>query len=396
MKNRIIAIALGLGCNHLTANQISIGEHVDIRWTYDTVSDHWSGRAITTQNGNDVLRNFDDVFFPLSDKVYSASNPSNSGARNIQPSSAAYAFTGVAVGDPLWIAVQGTPGNGEVWPGFENNQAAGTLGSYLETDTRLPQPQTAPREWLTVRLKNVAYQGTGMTPTFSLWTVSGGQPRIWMATADGIGAGDTYPYAIGTHNHMNWGFGALGIYRIQMTVVAYKGPGKTNPTAESPVHTLTFAVGPVANWQAEYFIGVELENTAISGLAADPDADGMENLQEYAFGYNPRKGAHDPVAAGLGLPEFSTEETPDGFYQILDFPRRKAGVETKPLSYIAEFSGANGGFTWEPQNEGTETITDFTGEAASLNAVWEKVQVKRMAPAGTEKSAFGRLRVEQE
>ena len=392
MKNRIIAVILGIGSGQLTTGLVSIGEHVDVRWTYDGAADHWTGRARTTGTGSDVLWNFDNVFFPLSDNTYSASTPSNSGARNIQPPSAAYAFTGVAAGDPLWIAVQGTPGNGEVWPGFENNQASGTLGSYLETDTRLPQPQTISREWITVRLKNVIYQGTGATPAFSLWTVSSGVPRIWMATADGIGAGDSYLYAIGTHNHMNWGFGALGIYRIQITATAYKGSGKTNPTAESTIHTLTFAVGPVANWQAAYFTGVELENPAICGMAADPDGDGLTNLQEFAFGYDPRSGTRQPVSAGLGLPVFSTETINGTFYQTLDYPRRKALTLTKPLEMIAEFSNLQD--NWEAQPTGAESVSGFTGDQAALNGVWEKVRVRRAAPI-SDRVGFGRVRVEQ-
>ena len=393
MKKRIIAIVFGIGSGQLMAGLVSIGEHVDVRWTYDAAADHWTGRARTTGTGSDVLWNFDDVFFPLSDKAYSAATPSNSGARNIQPASAAYAFTGVAAGEPLWIAVQGTPGVGEVWPGFENNQATGTLGSYLETDTRLPQPQTISREWITVRLKSVIYQGTGATPAFSLWTVSGGVPRVWMATADGTGAGDSYPYAIGTHNHMNWGFGALGIYRIQVTATAYKGPGKTNPTAESGVYTLTFAVGPVANWQATYFTGSELENPAVCGLAADPDGDGLTNLQEYAFGYDPRKGSREPIATGLGLPVFFMETVGGSIYQALEYSRRKALTLTKPMEMIAEFSNLQSG--WDAQPAAAESVSGFTGDQTALNAVWEKVHVRRIVPAG-DGAGFGRVQVRQQ
>lgn len=394
MRKSIIVFLLVSVGGHLSAGLVSIGEHVDVRWTYNGTADQWTGRAKTTGSGGDVLWNFDDVFFPLSDKAYSSGNPANSGARNIQPASAAYSFTGVAAGSPLWIAVQGTPGVGEVWPGYENNQTAGTLGSYLETDSRLPQPQTISREWITIRLKSVTYEGSGATPAFSMWTVSGGVPRVWMATADGIGTGDAYFFAVGTHNHMNWGFSALGIYRIQITATAFKGPGKTNPTAESAIHTLTFAVGPVANWQATNFAGVELENPAICGMAADPDGDGLTNLQEFAFGYDPQSGARLPVVTGLGLPVFSTETVSGTFYQVMEYPRRKALTLTKPVKMTAEFSGV--GFAWDPQLPEAETVSQFTGDQSGLNSVWEKVRVRRVANAGTEKSGFGRIRVVQE
>lgn len=390
MKKRIIAVVLGIGSSQLTAGLISIGEHVDIRWTYDGAGNFWTGRARTTGTGSDVLRNFNDVFFPLSDKAYSLSTPANSGARNIQPSSPAYAFTGVATGQPLWIAVQGTPGVGEVWPGFENNQAAGTLGSYLETDSRLPQPQTISREWITVRLNSVTYQGTGATPAFSLWTVSGGVPRVWMATADGIGAGDLYPYAIGTHNHMNWGFGALGIYRIRIAVTAFKGPGKTNPTAESAIHTLTFAVGPFAQWQATYFDGAELDNPIIAGPDADPDYDGMKNRVEYAFGFDPKNGAANPVSIGLGLPRLSLLEENGTLYEKLEYPRRRAGTQVSPLTYVPQFSYDL--MTWQTGGI-TTTTTNFPAEMDSLNLLWEKVISRRPVGPPRPVSGFGRVAV---
>jgi surface-anchored protein len=388
MKIIYIAGTLLIGTGRLAAGLAPLGEHVDILWTYMSATDQWTGQAKTAGTGGDVMWEFDDVFFPLSDKPYSATTPSNSGARNTQPSSSAYAFTGVAEGEPLWIAVQGTPGVGEVWPGFENNQAAGTLGSYFETDTRLPQPQTTAREWITVHLKNVSYQGTGANPAFSVWTVSGGVPRVWMATADGIGEDDLHLFAIPSHNHVNWGFGALGIYRIQITATAYKGPGQTNPTAESEIHTLTFAVGPFARWQAENFSSSELDSPAISGPNADPDKDGMVNLVEFAFGFDPESGVATPVAEGLGLPKLSVVEDAGEFFEVLEYPRRRAGSLISPLIYSPQFSAS---FDW--QSDGVITTTDdFPSGQDALNEEWELVTSRR--PVGISAPARGFARVE--
>jgi hypothetical protein len=38
-----------------------------------------------------------------------------------------------------------------------------------------------------------------------------------------------------------------------LSASAYQGPGKTNPTGESEIFTVTFAIGPIAQWQAANF-----------------------------------------------------------------------------------------------------------------------------------------------
>lgn len=390
MKNFITlcGLAVAPSCFALTP----LGEHLDIQFTYDRPGDLWTCKARTTETGVDVLLDFKDVYLPLSDKLYNPPTPADSGARIPQPASPAYAFTGIEPGEPLWLAVQGTPGIGEAWPGFQNGQNSGTFGEYFETDTRLPQPQNNARPWIKVMLKSYTYQGTGITPTFSLWTVSNSTPRIWMTTADGIGSGDFYLYSAGSHVHTNFGFGAMGIYRVSLAATAYRGPGQTNPTSESGLHTITFAVGPVARWQATHFNNTELEDPSISGLAADPDSDGMKNLLEYAFGLDPKNGNRAPLASGLGLPVFSTKSEGGSLYQQLDYPRRRAGDLTKPTSYTAEFTDLKSS-AW--QTATTESVADFTGDQASLNPIWEKVSARRTIPPGQEAAGFGRVRVEQ-
>lgn len=52
--------------------------------------------------------------------------------------------------------------------------------------------------------------------------------------------------------------------------------------------TVTVSTGPYANWQQSRFTSAELLNASISGDKADPDADGLSNLLEYAFGFEPK------------------------------------------------------------------------------------------------------------
>lgn len=389
MKKQILISWMTLGWMPLSAGLTPLGEHVDVRWTYQKTTKQWNCQALTNgQVGADVFWNFDTVFLPLSDKPYSAT-PAESGARNIQPASAAYAFTGVAPGEPLWLAVQGTPGVGEVWPGFENNQPAGTFGAFLSSDSRLSQPQNVAREWIKVVFKGMIYQGTGANPAFSLFTVSGGTPRPWISTADPA-TNDFFLYSAGSHNHANWGFGAMGIYRIQLAASAFEGPGQSNPTPESPPFTLTFAVGPFAQWQASYFSGIELEDPTISGPEADPDHDGMKNLIEFGFGYHPRMGSAIPVAAGLGLPKMDILEEGGLSYEVLEYPQRRAGDQIAPLVYTPQFSSDMNPTSWEQSGVVTSS-EDFPPAQIALNAVWEKVTSKRLIGLVRPSRGFARV-----
>ena len=48
-------------------------------------------------------------------------------------------------------------------------------------------------------------------------------------------------------------------------------------------------------WLGNYFDPAELDDSTISGPEADPDGDGMPNLAEYAFGFNPKQPESNPL-----------------------------------------------------------------------------------------------------
>lgn len=364
------------------AGLVSLGEHVDVRWRWES-SGVWTCQAVT-QGDSAAVYETQDVFFPLADKPYAAGNPANSGSRVSQPVSASFAFTGVPVGEPLWIAVQGTPGIGEAWPGLENNQNAGTFGSYIPADSRVSQ--TNARPWIKISLDGYT-PPPGTSACFSLWnTVSGSPPTVWMSTFDASVVNEYY-FAEGAHNHMNWGFSTTGIHRVRLKASAFAGPGATNPTGFSAVYILTFAVGPYAQWQAAHFSSVELDDPMICGPDADPDDDGMKNLVEFGFGFDPRSGGVSPVAAGLGLPKMSLSEEGGILYEVLEYPARRAGSQVSPLLYLPQFSPD---MNWQSENV-TQTTDDFPPELDSLNRVWEKVTARRPAGSGNPARGFARV-----
>lgn len=377
-------IILLLSATRLAASGlIPLGEHVDLRWRWESPA--WTCHAVT-DIGGEISRDPETVFLPLADKPYSAANPSISGARFTQPANPDFDFTGVPAGGPLWIAVQGTPGNGEAWPGFENNQSA-VLGSYVPTDTRVSQ--TTARRWIRVSL--VSYQPPhGKNARFSLWnTSSGNPPTVWMSTHD-ANVEDSYHFTEGTHNHLNWGFSAQGIHRIRLRASAFIGPGASNPTGWSETRTVTFAVGTFARWQAERFDSIQLDDPAICGPDADPDGDGLDNRLEYAFGTAPLAGGPMPLADGLGMPAFSLFEDGGLVHQTLVYPRRKAGPRLDPDVYQPMFSDSPDG-PWS-DNGVIITVAGFPSHQSSLDADWELVTARRPVPQGRTRG-FARVAV---
>ena len=380
MKHTIIASILLTAT--VAASPRALREHVDIHWTYDEV-DGWTCLAKTEADGDDVFEELDEVYLPIDD----APSESN-GQRYIQPEGETYAFTGVAPGDPIWIASQ-IQQAGQCWPGFNNYQATGVFGAYQETDIRLSEAdRSLALPWIKVTLEEVAYQGEG-GGSFALWQEdSSGNPTVWFSTGDNTHP-DTYLFAAGGHQHLFWGFGSPGIYQIRLRASAYLDPGQTNPTDPSNIFTVTFAVGNFARWQTENFERSRLDDPSFSGPDADPDHDGMKNIVEFAFGFDPNNGSSQPVGNGLGLPKLSVVGEGGVFCESLAYPRRRAGGQISPLIYQPQFASDLPG-DW--QDAGIDTTTqDFPVGMEALNAEWEMATSRRAV--GTVPPARGFARV---
>lgn len=128
------------------------------------------------------------------------------------------------------------------------------------------------------------------------------------------------------------------------------------------------------SWRAEHFTPEELEDPSISGAAADPAGDGVENLVKYAFGLAPKEPARDRMPA----PELIGEHLAVTYPQDLGATDVTIVVEVSPDLV-----------NWASGPEQTEEISRLEGDGVDL------VTVRDLTPVTEAERRFLRVRVEQ-
>ncbi len=123
-----------------------------------------------------------------------------------------------------------------------------------------------------------------------------------------------------------------------------------------------------AAWQRQHFTPDELADVAISGPNADPDADGLSNLSEYALGLDPR------TATTSGLPEVGATATDWTFTYTRPTDRAD-------LTFTVEFSSTL--TSWS-----TEGVTHALVSSGDGTETW-----RATVPLAGNPSAFFRLKV---
>jgi hypothetical protein len=138
-------------------------------------------------------------------------------------------------------------------------------------------------------IENLTTPGTG---EFYGYEVSGGSPVFRLSSSNTYA--NSFSLPANGHSHINVAFTTNGMFRVWL--VASGTLLATGQTVESEPLPLYFGIeqweipaGPstyLAWRDAEFSIGQNAD-PLVSGPAADPDVDGFNNLQEYAFGGKP-------------------------------------------------------------------------------------------------------------
>ena len=164
------------------------------------------------------------------------------------------------------------------------------------------------------------------------------------------------------HSHLNLLFKAAGMYRITFrvrgTLVATGQEVSSLVPAYFGVETWQIPSGPVPAtgyeaWKLTLFSSAQAADPLVSGLDADPDGDGANNLVEYAFNGNPLI----PGVAGRPQRESLTDGGQE--YLAIRYQRRKGDTTLS-------------------------TTVESTADLSAVNWSGVGVQVGALTPVGTD------------
>lgn len=144
--------------------------------------------------------------------------------------------------------------------------------------------------WLVHAVENLTTPGEN---AFYGYSVSAGTVNMQL-TRDPAYPGSEMVMLGEGHTHLNLIFRAPGMYRVWFTVRGtLAATGEEISSEPMPVHfgieqwEIPGALLTYAMWKDAVFTEAQTEDPAVSGPSADPDGDGFDNLEEYAFGGDP-------------------------------------------------------------------------------------------------------------
>lgn len=207
-------------------------------------------------------------------------------------------------GQPVWLIPQNNPPPTIPWLGFGGYGVAGQDGA--------PASDLAPFDPIPALTGNTTVPAVRISflrvtapagADFALWqTGATGAPTLFFSNRLGTTAPQVLGLRRGQHAHFNWGFSQPGHYRVHLRLEGSIG-GQPVPARDFAVDFAVSVLPGYEQWRRAVarFTVAERADRAIGGPTADPDADGLPNLLEYALSSEPRQPDATLAAPTLSL-----------------------------------------------------------------------------------------------
>jgi hypothetical protein len=232
--------------------------------------------------------------------------------------------------------------------------ASGTLPAGLSLNstsgaiTGTPTTATLNSTVVLVRATNASGNGTGNL-TFTIakgnQTISGVAPTLSLATGAAayslnasVSSNLTLSYSSSNTSVATVASnGTVTVIGAGSTILTVSQVGNSNyDPASSVTQTLTVtSASPLETWKTAYF-GANASNTSLSGLSADPDADGYSNAYEFAFGGNPLVSGASSTTSAISNGNFTfsfqkRKNSSDATYEVRMIPDLSLGFASGNL-----------------------------------------------------------------
>jgi len=296
----------------------------------------------------------------------------STGRRQRTSTDSQYDFQG-AIGETYWIFPSSSTSSNNAFSLYLGFSAYGVpndgtfTGSGASTTGRI--------RWTVHSVENLT---TPAATAFHGYSVSGGSTVNMQLTLDPAYPNREMVLLANGHSHLNLLFKAVGMYRITFQVRGTLVATREEVSSLVPVYfgVETWQIPGYEAWKLALFSSTQAADPMVSGLDADPDGDGANNLVEYAFNGNPL------IPGVVGKPQ--RESLTDGGqeYLAIRYQRRKGDTNLiTTAESTADLSATNWSGVGVPVGLPTPAGTDYEevvyrAPVSKANAVRQFMRVK--------------------
>jgi surface-anchored protein len=341
--------------------------HADLNVIWNAATQTFSGGFMTD---SDVNGGGAAVQFGPEDAL--AYLPST-GQRQRTNTAEQYDFQG-AIGDTFWLYPSSSTPSNTAFTIFLGFSAYGVARDGTFTDNRI--------RWTIHSVENLT---TPAATAFYGYSLSAGSVNMQL-TLDPAYPNREMTMLANGHSHLNLLFKAAGMYRVTFRVRGTLVATGTEVSSLIPVYfgveTWQIPTGPTPAtgyeaWKLALFSSTQAADPLVSGLDADPDGDGDNNLVEYAFNGNPL------IPGVAGKPQMENLTDGGQEYLAIRYQRRK-GDST--LSTMVESTADLSAVTWSG-------VGVQMGTGTAVGADYEEVVYRAPISKAVAPKQFMRVRV---